>query len=327
MQLITLFLLFSYCYVFLIFVSGVYTQELLSHRTVYGSAQINPVSDTGAVTYNGGFSYITHIGESSIPFLQFLSAGSGQIIPATSQTGSIRWQDIWGRTLVEPLRSLILDAAPLPGPLRNFQMTTTFELLSPTSNTRSLIWHSDDTLTVRVQLKFLNNYEKWWVLTNSKNNELLFTAGQSYPATNFVTAANSYPNQVSGPLSSFPNTTYLNYGYTNFYGTSLSSGTVWLNGTLLTTLQMQEVSNSIYCVSNYSSACDYIGTLPIPTRMPSTASIHPPTTWWNYASSVNSYWPQGYIDEAMWSLSDPNLDDNVFDYGYNYVSSYRHIDR
>ena len=294
---------------------GIYTQELLSHRTVYGSAQIDPVVDTGAVTSNSGFSYITHIGESSIPFRQYLSTGAGQLIPATPITGAVRWQDIWGRTMVQPLRSLFTDAAPLPGPLRNFQMTTTFELLAPNANERSLVWRSDDALTVRVQVKVLNNYEKWWVLTTSKHNELLFTAGLTFPGTDFVVNASAYSNLVTAQLAA-SSSTYLQYGYTATYGSSFSGGQVYLNGTLMSALQMQEIANAIYCVDNYTASCSYIGTLPIPSIRPST---HPDGQW-NYASYVDSYWPQGYVQPDMWDLTHPNYDDNVYDYGYTHTA-------
>ena len=71
------------------------------------------------------------------------------MIPATSITGHLEWSDIWGRVWVEPIRSVFTDVAPLPGPLRNFWMTTTYELLDPATNTRFKQWQSDTNLTVR----------------------------------------------------------------------------------------------------------------------------------------------------------------------------------
>ena len=296
---------------------GVYTQELMAHRTVYGSQQFNPVSDTGMVTVNGGFSYITTIGESSIPYRQYLSTGAGQLIPGTFTTGRMSWEDLWSRQLVEPIRSLFVDAAPLPGPLRNFQMTTTFELLDPSTGERSLDWHSDDAQTIHVQMKLLNNYQKWWCLTTSKQNELIFTAGLDYPGTDFVVPSDTYANQIEASVATSASD-YLQYGYGDFYGVSLDSGTVWLSGVQLSGTQLSEVGNAFYCVSNYSAACDFIGKLPIPSVQPSSATVNPPNTWWNYASSVESYWPQGYISTEMWALNVSSYDDNVFDYGYNY---------
>ena len=168
-------------------------------------------------------------------------------------------------------------------------------------------------------MKLLNNYEKWWCLTTSKQNELIYTAGLQYPGTTFVTPASSFSNQQPpSPSFASSNTTYLQYGYGDFYGVSLSSGMVWLGGSNLTALQQYDVSIAIYCVDNYNASCDFIGRLPLPSVQPASASVAPPYRWWNFASAVDAYWPSGYISEPMWGLSVPSYDDNVFDYGYNY---------
>ena len=60
--------------------------------------------------------------------------------------------DLWGRRYAQPIRSTYPDNAPLPGPVRNFMMSTTFEMLAPASNARSLIWQSDQPQTLRTQV-------------------------------------------------------------------------------------------------------------------------------------------------------------------------------
>jgi len=100
---------------------------------------------------NGGASVCTHIGISSIPFREYVTTGVRQLIPAAPETGilwrrgcyelvlthnnnssgRVEWKDIWGRSWAQPVRSLFVDEAPIPPPLRNFIMTTTFELLDP----------------------------------------------------------------------------------------------------------------------------------------------------------------------------------------------------
>lgn len=90
---------------------GLYYQELLMHTTAYGSSQINPQTIDpgilklffmnfnffilGIVTVNGAFSVIGNIGESSIPFRQYLTTGASQVIPLTSETSRIDWTDYW----------------------------------------------------------------------------------------------------------------------------------------------------------------------------------------------------------------------------------------
>lgn len=85
----------------------------------------------------------------------------------------MEWSDIWQRPWAEPVRSVFVDAAPLPGPLRDFQMTTTYELLDPKTGERALQWQSDQELVVRAQVKLLNNYEKFFDFTECAANQWL----------------------------------------------------------------------------------------------------------------------------------------------------------
>jgi hypothetical protein len=85
---------------------GVYYQELLKHRTVWGSAESHHVSDAGLQAKNAGFAVISNIGISSIPFREYLTTGKAQMIPSASETSRIIWTDIWGRRYHQPLRSV-----------------------------------------------------------------------------------------------------------------------------------------------------------------------------------------------------------------------------
>lgn len=104
-----------------------------------------------------------------------------------SETSRVEWTDIWDRPWTQPIRSIFADAAPIPGPLRNFQMTTTFELLEPSTGKRSLHWQSDENMIVRAQVKVLNNYEKWFEFTDCQANQVMQLgvpyAGTVYEAT------------------------------------------------------------------------------------------------------------------------------------------------
>jgi hypothetical protein len=90
-----------------------------------------------------------------------------------AETSRVEWTDIWDRPWSQPVRSTFVDAAPIPGPLRNFQMTTTYELLDPTTGDRTLQWQSDQDLVVRAQVKVLNNYEKWFEHTDCEANQVM----------------------------------------------------------------------------------------------------------------------------------------------------------
>ncbi len=102
--------------------------------------------------------------------MRALLARFAEMIPLASETSRLEWTDIWGRRFRQPVRtpslplslsasgrtqltashpvmslsllcrratqvrSVFTDIAPLPGPLRNFMMTTTFEVLRTDSS-------------------------------------------------------------------------------------------------------------------------------------------------------------------------------------------------
>ncbi len=54
---------------------GGYFQELTKHTSVYGSAEAHHVKRPGFQSTSGGFSLLSNIGTSSIPFAEFLEHG------------------------------------------------------------------------------------------------------------------------------------------------------------------------------------------------------------------------------------------------------------
>ena len=132
---------------------GVYQQELIAHRTIYGYVEIHNVNNPGIVTTSQSMSTISNIGISSIPFAEHVTHG-GLLIPSAPRTSRLEWRDIWRRKWAQPLRSVFPDIPPIPPPLRNFVMSTTFELLDKNGKTRMLEWPSDEEAYVHVQMKF-----------------------------------------------------------------------------------------------------------------------------------------------------------------------------
>jgi hypothetical protein len=100
------------------------------------------------------------------------TTGSKQLIPFTPETSRMEWADLWGRRWAQPVRSAFVDAAPVPAPLRNFQMTTTFEVVNPSTGARVMHWQSDQNMLVRVHVKLLNNYQKYFEITNCVANQV-----------------------------------------------------------------------------------------------------------------------------------------------------------
>jgi hypothetical protein len=175
-------------------------------------------------------------------------------------------------------------------------LTETFELLDPTNGNRDLIWSSDENIDVRVQLKLLNNYPKYFAITSCKDNEILTNLnGSPY---------NAALNQTSPALT---------VGSGSIYGVCFDEGEVWVNGTHLNANQTQFVSTAYLCF-DYETACPELATIPTVGRRQSPE----PEYWWNYADEVNSYYPSNYITDDMWDLTHSDYDDNAFAKAYKY---------
>ena len=76
---------------------GLYFQELLLHRTVWGQGECHHVSDPGLQSSSSGFSLLSAVGISFIPFADYVTHGSALMIPGAVSTTRIEWNDVWGR--------------------------------------------------------------------------------------------------------------------------------------------------------------------------------------------------------------------------------------
>jgi hypothetical protein len=273
---------------------GTYMQDLKAHRTVYSVAEFHPVSDPGPVPLAGGdYMYMTSLGISSIPYNQYLQTGQKLMIPATPTTGRVEWSDIWGRRWVEPIRSLFIDVAPLPGPLRNFMMTTTFELLRPNTTERVLQWQSDEDLVVHAQMKLKNNYEKWFDITQCQANQILSRSG-SIPT---VDETNTQTQMLS-------------WSHGLYYGSCLQGTPTYLEGEELTDAQKSGIEQAHLCADNqtFYAGCDGIQDLPHILIRPD-GNTDPQ---WNFIQQVNDNWPAGYILADMWDLTHSDYEDSPY---------------
>lgn len=174
---------------------GTYFQELRKHTTVYAYLETHHTTDPGVTLINSGFSLVGNIGISSVPFAEYVMTGT-LLIPSVKATSRLEWKDIWGRDWAQPLRSLFPDVPPIPPPLRNFVMSTTFQLFKTGTDERVMNWYSEDTLDIHVQLKLLNNYPKYFLITTCKDNEIAFfhQKPMHYEKMRiFDVAADSYP--------------------------------------------------------------------------------------------------------------------------------------
>jgi len=87
---------------------------------------------------------------------------------ATENT-MILYKDIFGREFATPMRTLLPEAAPLPPPIRNFMMNTTFEVYDQNGETQDS-WDGESELEVRENVKVYNNYPRYFNPTGCKDN-------------------------------------------------------------------------------------------------------------------------------------------------------------
>ena len=270
-----------------------YYQELIKHRTVWGSTQSNHFSNPGLQSTDGGFSLIGNIGTSSIPFADFVSHG-GLMIPSAIGTSRIEWEDVWGRHWAQPIRSLFPDVPPLPSPYMDFMMSTTYEIIQ--NNNRVLEWASADSASVRVHIKFFNNYFKYVNLAICKENSII--KGES-------------------------ETDYASIGNSNVYGTCYQNTNSFLSGQKITNEIIDGMSKAMLCAESGNSdemlrctkELKELG-LPLLVKKGDSDTVQEGYRW-NYSPLVENYYPKGYLnEESMWEMTKTDYASDVYFKGY-----------
>ena len=271
-----------------------YYQELIAHRTVWGTSESHHFTNPGLQAPNGGFSLIGNIGTSSIPFADYVSHGA-LMIPSAISTSRIEWKDVWGRHWVQPIRSIFPDVPPLPSPYQDFMMSTTFEIMS--SGKRTLEWYSDESAMIRVHIKFYNNYFKYFNLAICQENQ-----------------------EVSG----INENDYINIGHSNVYGKCYQNTNSFLSGRKINQTIIQEMNKAMLCSESGDSeemakCTEELKALKLPllVKRGTDDQLEEEGNKWNYSPLVNDYYPTGYIDEeSMWEMTKKDYASDVYSKGY-----------
>jgi hypothetical protein len=207
---------------------------------------------------------------------------------------------------VQPLRSVFPDLPPIPPPIRNFMLTESFEILDPSTGNRPLIWSSDSTVDVHVQLKLLNNYPKYFQLTTCPDNRNIKDAS----SMSKLKLTDPKFNVDYNYTAQHP---YLTVSHNAYYGSCFMTNDSWAGGVQLNQSMQQLISQAHDC-SDFNTACPDLNSLPVLNRR-KTAD---PKYWWNYSDKVKEYYPSGYIQDNMWDLTHYDYDDSPFGKAYGY---------
>ena len=302
---------------------GLYIQEIVGHRTLWGSAESHHQSDPGMQAINDGFSVISNIGISSIPFVEYVTTGAGLVIPATPTTSRIEWRDVWNRKWSQPLRTVFPDVAPIPPPLKNFMMSTTFEMIQKDSKgkvVRLLEWPSDEEAQIRIHIKLLNNYQKYFEITRCNENEIDFIpsrVGERHDRI-FDNSSITFQNVTKDNITD--NQFYLSTGgFAKYANCFLEEGTV-ISGQKLNDTIREMIINVSLCADStdekqIAKCAEQYKDIPTVTKRKVSAETCPT---WIYSPRVERYYPHNYIKDNMWDLTHIDYDDNAMDKAYKY---------
>ena len=296
---------------------GVYAQELY-HRTLYSPGETHHQTDTGVQGNGNGFSFMTNLGTSSIPFLEYLKAGKGQVIPAGPSTSRVTWKDIWGRTWQQPLRTLFPDVPPIPPPLKNFYMTTTFEIIR--KDTQIYEWISDEDVLIHLHIKLLNNYPKYFEITRCKENEIRYV-----PNSYFESYDRVYANKSTSNLSESEYNTdnmFLRQGGMASYGVCYGKEGAFVSGNEVKGQLLEQIEEARLCADstdpNEIEKCAN-KLKDIKTLNKAKSDYDPEKDGiWNYSPLVENYYPKGYIEPDMWAMTHIDYYDTAMDKAYKY---------
>lgn len=286
---------------------GVYIQELAFHRTIWGPAEDHPISDPGIMADRAMIANIGNVGISPIPFSEYMTTGVSQIIPLAHENGRVNYTDIFGREFATPIRSTIPESVPLPPPVKDFMMNTTYEMYDSAGN-RKDFWDGESELEVRANIKLTNNYPKYFDPTKCQDNPSSPNYGHCFDGQG--TATIGYSGATNYVLSDKI------LDANDFFWTNQIQlfSTKKLADEFMAALQAQLSGSGItdYTVKTLHRAKDGVDgvTLAVGEKIDDKAR--------NYSPEVENYYPEGYSSNSMWNLTHLDYDDNAFSKGYPY---------
>ena len=278
---------------------GMYIQELMTHSTIWTQTESHHIKDPGIQSSSQGFSLLSSIGISYIPYVNNLLYETKSLIPGTFSTSRLEWTDKWERKWIQSITSLLFTITFIRNPNFNLMMSTTYEIFSYKNKDRLLVWPSDEEVIIRFHIKFVNKFSKYFTPTICQNNQI---------SNEFSTTDTGGDNQFT-------------LDHNNLYGVCYNNENSCLSGNNVNT---EKIDYTKICIPNdLETIDDCINDLK--NNNPSLLSHKPnedtiincSTETYNYSPDVDNYYPIGYInDNKMWDLTKNNYEDNDYMKGY-----------
>ncbi|KAJ5072291.1 hypothetical protein M0811_01305 [Anaeramoeba ignava] len=293
---------------------GVYMQELKMHRSVYGIMELHPTEEPSMVVSSSSFTSMTQLGTSTIPVQQYLTSSSSRMMASCSQTTRLEWTDIFGRRWVQPIQTMFVSMSPSPPPSKSFLLTTTFQLAQP-SGEPQFIWLTSEYASVIVKMKLTNNFPKFFDPTVcSSNNYWEFNKYEQYVPKFYDSTINSTLLINDDSIDN-----YVSQTASAQYGVCYSEptdGSVYLSGDQLDSQQQTDIYYLRLCTEqDYQSQNDSCQNVSLSLPM-LTARTNNLTTTWNYAPNVQNFYPDSYVTQDMWDMTNSDYDQTAISKGF-----------
>jgi len=138
-------------------------------------------------------------------------------------------------------------------------MSTTYELTRKDTGERVLEWGSKEALDIRVHVKLLNNYPKYFQLTTCKDNEVSYYTNKPVEGGSRIFGEPPYQNEID--VNSYPmgdNEQDVDIGNQAFYGKCYVGGTENYNvaGNNLSPNHLEPIIAAHLCLANNQSSKD-----------------------------------------------------------------------
>ncbi len=292
---------------------GAYQQEIY-HRTVYAALEAHFINEPGIMANKKSLNAVSHLGIHPIPFFEYVNAGLVPYTPSSETTSRIIWKDVWGRTWSQPMRSTYFDYIVIPPPVKNFAMTTTFELLR--NGKQILEWPSDENIQIHLHIKLLNNYLKHWDIIRCNGNNIRFI-----PKVFCEVFPNEQREKIEEELKDEElkgDNMFLTQGNYARYGICYYDNRTVIRGENVTDEILEKIKDATLCAESRNTTqieqcIEKLKNIPTLNKSPSNWNM---SKLWNYSPLVESFYPENYINNEMWTMNSYEYEDNEMNKGY-----------
>ena len=286
---------------------GTFHQEI-NHRQVYCINRAFYTDEPAITAPEEGLSTVSTIGISPVPYVEYAVVGASQYTPSSESTSRFGWKDIWGRTWYQPIITEYpsnLDGSKGTkdeslNPPALLAMTTTYEIIR--NEKQILEWPSDEAVKIHFHIKLINSNHKFFELNRCANNRIRFIPSlineTNYPVYVDEIEEDLKDEEINGDNS------FIREGAYALYGNCYEDKMTILEGKNLTDEDIEKVRKATLC-SKYTNPTKIRECQEKLKDIPNLISC--PPDWdisklWNYSPLVESYYPDGYLEDDMWAL-------------------------